>query len=180
MRSTPLRCTDGPDLAAGTVTGSLPGSAAETDATNQLTATSSVPIVSYALVTGGNAATAGHLRHHPGQHRRHLHLHADQRRSTPRRTPTTAPTPRWRRASPMWRRTPTATPRPAPSRSTSSTTFRRRWPTSTAGSRARIVTGNVLTDGTADVFGADGARRRCRRGGVVGVRGGQRHLFAGV
>ena len=35
---------DGPDLAAGTVTGSLPGSAAETDATNQLTATSSVPM----------------------------------------------------------------------------------------------------------------------------------------
>ena len=32
------------DLAAGTVTGSLPGSAAETDATNQLTATSSVPM----------------------------------------------------------------------------------------------------------------------------------------
>ena len=27
---------DGSDLAAGTVTGSLPGSAAETDATNQL------------------------------------------------------------------------------------------------------------------------------------------------
>ena len=35
---------DGPDLAAGTVTGSLPGSAAETDATNQLNATSSVPM----------------------------------------------------------------------------------------------------------------------------------------
>ena len=48
-----------PDIAAGTVTGSLPGSAAETDATNQLTATSSVPIVSYALQTGGNAPTAG-------------------------------------------------------------------------------------------------------------------------
>ena len=93
---------DGSDLAVGTVTGSLPGSAAETDATNQLTATSSVAIVSYALVTGGNAATAGHLRHHPGQHRRQLRLHADHRRSTPARTPTTAPTPRWRRASPMW------------------------------------------------------------------------------
>ena len=34
----------------------------------------------------------GHLRHHPGQHRRQLYLHADQRRSTPPRTPTTAPT----------------------------------------------------------------------------------------
>ena len=31
-----------------------------------------------------------------------------------------------------------------------------------------IVTGNVLTDGTADVFGADGAT--VPAGGVVGVR----------
>ena len=50
----------GSDLAAGTMTGSLgTGSALETDASNQLNATSSGAIVSYALVTGGNAATAG-------------------------------------------------------------------------------------------------------------------------
>ena len=48
------------DLAPGTVIGSLPGSAAETDNTsNQLNATSSAGGLSYALQTGGNAATAG-------------------------------------------------------------------------------------------------------------------------
>ena len=59
-----------PDLAVGTVTGSLPGSAAETDATNQLNGSGGTAPLTYALVTGGNAATAGHLWHHPGQHRR--------------------------------------------------------------------------------------------------------------
>ena len=48
-----------PDLAAGTVTGSLPGSPAETDATNQLNATGGFGTLTYALVSGGNAATAG-------------------------------------------------------------------------------------------------------------------------
>ena len=52
-------------------------------------------------------------------------------------------------------------------------------PTSTAWSRARIVTGNVLTDGTADVFGADGATTTVPAGGVIGRCGGQRHLDAG-
>jgi len=53
--------TTGADLAPGTVTGSLgTASAAETDSTgNQLNATSSAGPLSYALVTGGNAATAG-------------------------------------------------------------------------------------------------------------------------
>ena len=50
----------GSDLAAGTVTGSLPGSAAETDATgNQLNGSGGTAPLTYALVTGGNAATAG-------------------------------------------------------------------------------------------------------------------------
>ena len=40
------------------------------------------------------------------------------------------------------------------------------------GSRARIVTGNVLTDGTDDVFGADGAATTVPAGGVVGVAAG--------
>ena len=48
-----------PDLAAGTVTGSLPGSAAETDASNQLDGSGGVGTLTYALVSGGNAATAG-------------------------------------------------------------------------------------------------------------------------
>ena len=58
---------DGSDLAVGTVTGSLPGSAAETDATNQLNGSGGTAPLTYALVSGGNAATAGHLRHDPGQ-----------------------------------------------------------------------------------------------------------------
>ena len=91
-----------PDLAAGTVTGSLPGSAAETDATNQLNGSGGTAPLTYALQTGGNAATAGTYGTIQVNSERHLHLHADQRRSTPRRTPTTAPTRRWRRASPMW------------------------------------------------------------------------------
>ena len=50
----------GSDLAAGTVTGTLgTTSAAETDATNQLNATGGVGALTYALVSGGNAATAG-------------------------------------------------------------------------------------------------------------------------
>ena len=40
-----------------------------------------------------------------------------------------------------------------------------------------IVTGNVLTDGTADVFGADGAAPAGRRGDRG--CGGQQHLAAG-
>ena len=43
-----------------------------------------------------------------------------------------------------------------------------------------IVTGNVLTDGTADVFGADGATTTVPAGGVVGVAARQRHDRAGV
>ena len=69
---------DGSDLAVGTVTGSLPGSAAETDASNQLNGSGGTAPLTYALVSGGNAATAGHLRHDPGQCRRQLRLHPDQ------------------------------------------------------------------------------------------------------
>src|SRR5690606_21026785 len=42
---------DGSDLAPGTVTGSLPGSAAETDATNQLDATGGVGALTYTAQT---------------------------------------------------------------------------------------------------------------------------------
>ena len=50
----------GSDLAAGTITGSL-GTAgpSETDATNQLNGSGGVGTLTYALVSGGNAATAG-------------------------------------------------------------------------------------------------------------------------
>ena len=91
---------DGSDLAVGTVTGSLPGSAAETDATNQLNATGGTAPLTYALVSGGNAATAGIFGTIQVNSRRQLCLHADQAVRHQRRTPTTAPTRRWRRASP--------------------------------------------------------------------------------
>ena len=45
-----------------------------------------------------------------------------------------------------------------------------------------IVTGNVLTDGTADVFGADGATTTVPAGGVTGVAAGsdtRRRCLAG-
>ena len=41
--------------AAGTVTGSLPGSTGETDASNQLNATGGVGTLSYALAAGESA-----------------------------------------------------------------------------------------------------------------------------
>ena len=44
--------------------------------------------------------------------------------------------------------------------------------TRTAWLKARIVTGNVLTDGTDDVFGADGAATTVPAGGVTGVAAG--------
>ncbi len=50
----------GSDLAAGTVTGSLgPPVTAETDASNQLNGSGGFGTLTYALVSGGNAATAG-------------------------------------------------------------------------------------------------------------------------
>ncbi|MBZ9745900.1 type I secretion C-terminal target domain-containing protein, partial [Mesorhizobium sp. CO1-1-7] len=49
----------GADLAAGTVTGSLPGLTTETDASNQLNGSGGVGTLHYQLVSGGNAATAG-------------------------------------------------------------------------------------------------------------------------
>ena len=65
---------DGQDLAVGTVTGSLPGSANETDATNQLNATGGFGTKTYTLV----GRQPRDLRHDPGQQRRQLHLHADR------------------------------------------------------------------------------------------------------
>ena len=50
----------GSDLAAGTITGSLgTASPAETDAINQLNGSGGFGTLTYALVSGGNAATAG-------------------------------------------------------------------------------------------------------------------------
>ena len=49
---------DGDDLVVGTVTGSLPGSTAETNGGTAV-ATGGTPTYSYALQTGGNAVTAG-------------------------------------------------------------------------------------------------------------------------
>ena len=76
MRST--RRSPPPDLAAGTVTGSLPGSAAETDATNQLNGSGGLGTLTYALVSGGNAATAGTFGTIQVNAERQLRLHADQ------------------------------------------------------------------------------------------------------
>ncbi|MER8986039.1 Ig-like domain-containing protein, partial [Mesorhizobium sp. M0843] len=51
--------TSGADLAHGSVTGSLPALATETDASNQLNATGGFAPLTYQLLSGGNAATAG-------------------------------------------------------------------------------------------------------------------------
>ena len=168
MRSTP-RAAGRSDLAVGTVTGSLPGSAAETDATNQLNATSGVATVSYALVTGGNAATAGHLRHHPGQHGRQLRLHADHRRSTP---PDADNGTNTEVAESFTYVVTDANGNTATG--TITVNIIDDVPTATADTNSvvegAIVTGNVLTDGTDDVFGADGGA--VPAGGVTGVAAG--------
>ena len=92
----------GSDLAAGTITGSLgTSSPLETDATQPAQRFGRVRHADLCAGDRRQRGDGGHLRHHPGQPERHLHLHADQRRSTPTRTPTTAPTRRWRRASPI-------------------------------------------------------------------------------
>ena len=162
---------DGSDLAVGTVTGSLPGSAAETDATNQLNGSGGTAPLTYALVSGGNAATAGTFGtiqvNANGSYVYTLTKPFDTSPDADNGANTEVA-----ESFSYGRPTPTATPRPAPSRSTSSTTYRRRMPTPTAWLRARIVTGNVLTDGTADVFGADGATTTVPAGGVVGFKAG--------
>ncbi|WP_306257418.1 Ig-like domain-containing protein [Pararhizobium sp. IMCC21322] len=48
-----------PDIAASSVTGSIPTDTTETDATNQLNASGGFPAITYALQTGDNAVTAG-------------------------------------------------------------------------------------------------------------------------
>ena len=53
-------------------------------------------------------------------------------------------------------------------------------PTPTAWIEGAIVTGNVLTDGTDDVFGADGATTTVPAGGVVGFAAGSDTSDAGV
>ena len=58
-----------PDLAAGTVTGSLPGSAAETDATQPAQRFGRVRHADLCAGERRQRGDGGHLRHHPGQRR---------------------------------------------------------------------------------------------------------------
>ena len=165
-----------------TETGSLPGSAAETDATNQLTATGGAGPITYALVTGRDAATRGHAsapsRSMPTAATVYALTspvdRADRRqRRRPRRTHAESFTYRGDRRRRQHRP-------PARSPSTSPTTSRRRRPTRNSVDRGRrCVTGNVLTDGADDVFGADGATITFRRAAWPGRCGGRQHLGAG-
>ena len=58
-----------PDLAAGTVTGSLPGSAAETDATQPAQRIGRHGAADLCAGERRQRGDRGDLRHHPGQHR---------------------------------------------------------------------------------------------------------------
>ena len=81
------------------MTGALPASAAETDASNQLNGSGGFGTLTYALVSGGNAATAGTFGT--------IQVNADgsyvYTLTSPLHepTPTTAPTRWWPRASPI-------------------------------------------------------------------------------
>ena len=170
---------DGADLAVGTVTGSLPGSAAETDATNQLTATGGVPIVTYALVTGGNAPTAGLFGT--------IQVNADgsyvYTLTKPFDTSPDADNGANTEVAESFSYVVTDA-NGNTATGTITVNIVDDVPTAVAdinsGIEGGLVTGNVLTDGTDDVFGADGAAATVPAGGVIGRCGGQRHLFAGV
>ena len=124
--------------------------------------------LTYALVTGGNAATHGTFAL---QHGRQLHLHADQ---PVRRRPDADNGANTEVAESF-----TYTVTDADGNTATGTitvNIVDDVPTATADTNSvvegAIVTGNVLTDGTADVFGADGAATTVPAGGVTGVAAG--------
>ena len=69
---------DGSDLAVGTVTGSLPGSPLETDATQPAQRLGRHGAADLCAGERRQRGDGGHLRHDPGQCRRQLRLHPDQ------------------------------------------------------------------------------------------------------
>ena len=160
-----------PDLAAGTVTGSLPGSLLETDASNQLNGSGGTAPLTYALVSGGNAATAGTFGTIQVNTERDLHLYAD----TPFDTSPDADNGANTEVAESFQYTVTDA---AGNSATGTITVNivDDVPTAQANTNSvvegAIVTGNVLTDGTADVFGADGATTTVPAGGVVGFTAG--------
>ncbi|PWK76757.1 DUF5801 repeats-in-toxin domain-containing protein [Aminobacter sp. AP02] len=152
---------DGSDLASGTVTGSLPGSTNETDATNQLNATSTAGGLVYTAQT--IVGTYGTIK-----------INADGSYIYTLTSPVTGTNANngANTVSGLENFTYTVTDANGNTKTGSITvSVVDDVPTANANTNSVIeggvVTGNVLTDGTADVFGADGA---AAGGGVVGVR----------
>ena len=169
---------DGSDLAVGTVTGSLPGSAAETDATNQLNGSGGTAPLTYALVSGGNAATAGTFGtiqvNADGSYVYTLTKPFDTSPDADNGANTEV-------AESFQYRVTDANGNSATG--TITVNIVDDVPTAHADTNSvvegAIVTGNVLTDGTADVFGADGATTTVPAGGVVGFKAGSDTSVAG-
>ena len=169
---------DGSDLAVGTVTGSLPGSAAETDATNQLNGSGGTAPLTYALVSGGNAATAGTFGT--------IQVNADgsyvYTLTKPFDTSPDADNGANTEVAESFQYRVTDA---AGNSATGTITVNivDDVPTAHADTNSvvegAIVSGNVLTDGTADVFGADGATTTVPAGGVVGFAAGSDTSVAG-
>ena len=153
------------------MTGSLPGSAAETDATNQLNGSGGTAPLTYALVSGGNAATAGTFGtiqvNADGSYVYTLTKPFDTSPDADNGANTEV-------AESFQYRVTDADGNSATG--TITVNIVDDVPTAHADTNSvvegGIVTGNVLTDGTADVFGADGATTTVPAGGVVGFAAG--------
>ena len=155
------------------MTGSLPGSAAETDATNQLNGSGGTAPLTYALQTGGNAATAGIY----GTIQVNTNGSYVYTLTTPFDTTPDADNGANTEVAESFTYVVTDA-NGNTATGTITVNIVDDVPTAVADINSviegAIVTGNVLTDGTADVFGADGATVP-GGGGVAGSRGGQRH-----
>ena len=159
------------DLAAGTVTGSLPGSALETDASNQLNGSGGTAPLTYALVSGGNAATAGTFGT--------IQVNADgsyiYTLTKPFDTSPDADNGANTEVAESFQYQVTDADGNSAT-GTITVNIVDDVPTAHADTNSvvegAIVSGNVLTDGTADVFGADGATTTVPAGGVVGFKAG--------
>ena len=159
-------------LRPGTVTGSLPGSADETDATgNQLNGSGGTAPLSYALQTGGNAATAGLFGT--------IQVNTDGTYTYTLTAPFDTTPDADNGANTEVAESFSYVVTDANGNTATGTitvNIVDDVPTASAnidnGVEGAIITGNVLTDGTADVFGADGPTTTVPAGGVTGVAAG--------
>ena len=160
------------DLAVGTVTGSLPGSAAETDATQPAQRDEQRGAADLCAGDRRQRGDRGALWHHPGQHATAAYTYT---LTSPFDTSPDADNGANTEVAESFSYVVTDANGNSAT-GTITVNIVDDVPTAQANTNSvdegAIVTGNVLTDGTADVFGADGATTTVPAGGVVGVAAG--------